>query len=182
MAEGQPKNVKALETGSGIRWETWLKLLEPHQDLSHTDMAKVAYEEIMKKGLAKSPEWWAQGVALAYEQHIGRRQPGQTCDGKFSVTVSKTYPGDMDRVLATWVEQVGEQREFQGDVMIGEPRLSQSEKWRYWRCTLDYGSIVSVNIQTKPSGDKSILAINHDKLESSEAVEAWRSYWRTFGQ
>ena len=36
---------------------------------------------------------------------------------------------------------------------------------------MENGSIVSINIQTKPSGEKSMLAINHDKLESSAEVE-----------
>lgn len=91
----EPKNVKALETGSGIAWKQWVDFLEPLKALDHTDMAKLVYEEIMRAGKAKSPEWWAQGVTVAYEQYMGRRQPGQTCDGNFSVTVTKTVEGDM---------------------------------------------------------------------------------------
>ncbi|HPQ82129.1 MAG: hypothetical protein KDA17_02480 [Candidatus Saccharibacteria bacterium] len=36
---------------------------------------------------------------------------------------------------------------------------------------MENGSIASINIQTKPSGKKSMLAINLDKLESSAEVE-----------
>lgn len=43
--------------------------------MNHTDMAKIAYEKIMERGINKSPEWWAQGVTIAYEQYIGRRKP-----------------------------------------------------------------------------------------------------------
>ena len=88
----------------------------------------------------------------------------------------------MHRVLATWIAQVDERREFHGVAIAGKPRTSESEKWRYWRCTMENGSIVSINIQTKPSGDKSMLAINLDKLESSAEVEKWRAYWKQFGQ
>lgn len=64
--------------------------------------------------------------------------------------------------------------------ITSEKRISQTEKWRYWSCELEDDSKVSVNIQTKPDGQKSMLAINHDKLSSPDAVEQWRSFWRQF--
>jgi hypothetical protein len=67
----KPSNIKSLETGSGISWDDWLDFLKHYKELSHTDMAKVVYEKIMEVGLSKSPEWWAQGVTVAYEQHQG---------------------------------------------------------------------------------------------------------------
>ena len=76
----EPKNSKALATGSGIGWPEWVAYLEPHKNLNHAAMAKLVLEKINQAGASKSPEWWAQGVTIAYEQHIGRRQPGQTCD------------------------------------------------------------------------------------------------------
>lgn len=176
----EPKNRKALETGSGITWAEWVAFLEPHKALSHSDMAVVVLGKINERGASKSPEWWAQGVTVAYEQHIGRRQPGQTSDGNYSVTVSKTIDGDMDAVLAKWVERTSGMQKFGGVSVVGEPRMSETDKWRYWRCDLEDGSKLSVNIQTKPNGIKSSLAINHDKLHSSEDVEHWRAYWKTF--
>lgn len=175
----EPKNKKALETGSGIEWAEWLELLEPHRELNHTEMAKVAYEIIMERGASKSPEWWAQGVTVAYEQHIGRRQVGQQCDGKFSVTVSKTVSGDMDAALATWSESMDGIRDIDGVDIIGEPRITQTDKWRYWKVDLADGSKLNVNIQTKPSGDKSTVSINHDKLSTADDVERLRTYWKS---
>ena len=64
--------------------------------------------------------------------------------------------------------------------ITSEKRISRTEKWRYWSCELEDDSKVSVNIQTKPDGQKSMLAINHDKLRSADAVEQWRSFWRQF--
>lgn len=72
---------KSLETGSGISWDEWIQFLEPHRQLDHSAMAAVVLERILGEGASKSPEWWAQGVTVAYEQHIGRRQVGQRCDG-----------------------------------------------------------------------------------------------------
>lgn len=67
---------RALETGSGIAWAEWLEILEPHKDLDHPAMAAKVLEHINARGASKSPEWWAQGVTVAYEQHIGRRGVG----------------------------------------------------------------------------------------------------------
>lgn len=175
----EPKNKEALKTGSGITWDRWLTFLEPHRELNHTDMAKVVYAEIMRVGNSKSPEWWAQGVTVAYEQHIGRRQVGQQCDGKFSVTVTRTVPGDMDAALVLWREAMHDVRDIDGVDVMGEPRITSSDKWRYWKVDLADGSRVNVNIQTKPTGDKSMLAINHDKLSSADDVERLRAYWKS---
>ncbi len=176
----KPSNIKAVETGSGIAWDEWLEILQPHDKLDHTEMAKIAYAQILKQGRSKSPEWWAQGVTIAYEQHIGRRQPGQTCGGNFSVTVSKTLPGAMDEVLALWSERVANETEFNGVKMVIPGKISQSDKWRYWRTKLEDSSLVSVNIQTKPGGEKSMLAINHDKLNDAKDVGKWRGYWKGY--
>lgn len=176
---------KALETGSGIAWSEWLTILEPHRDLSHPDMAKVALATIVERGTSKSPEWWAQGVTVAFEQHIGRRKVGERCDGSFSVTVSKTFTGDMDDVLQKWVDATAGLTELVGIPIVGDARVSLTEKWRYWRCKLADGSSVAVNIQTKTntsstSVKKSALAINHDKVPDADSVEPLQAAWRAF--
>lgn len=175
-----PVRIKSIETGSGITWEEWLKVLEPYKESSHTEIARFALDFIEARGLSTSPEWWAQGVAVAYEQYIGRRKPGQATDGSFNVTVSKTLPGDMDEVLRLWSARVEGVSELNGSKIVGEPRVSQTEKWRYWRCNLENKSIVSVNIQTKTSGDMSMIAVNQDRLPSEEAAESTRFYWKKF--
>lgn len=173
-----PSRIKSIETGSGIAWEEWLLVLEPYKEASHTEIARFALAFIEARGASASPGWWAQGVAVAYEQHIGRRKPGQTTDGSFNVTVSKTLPGDMDEVLRFWVAKMEGVRELNGSKILGEPRLSRTEKWRYWRCNLGDKSVVSVNIQTKASGDTSMIAVNHDKLPNEEAVEGAHLFWK----
>lgn len=183
-------STKALETGSGIEWSEWLTILEPHRDLNHKDMAQVALAAIVERGKSTSPEWWAQGVTVAFEQHIGRRKAGERCDGSFSVTVSKTFPGNMDEVLQKWTDATAGMTELIGIPIVDGPRISQTEKWRYWRCKLADGSTVSVNIQTKPNKtkagetsapyEKSALAINHDKFPDGDMLESYRAAWKAF--
>jgi len=49
----------------------------------------------------ESKQWWAQGVsvAIAYEQHAGLRVPGQSSDGDFRTSTTKTFSGDKDAAL-----------------------------------------------------------------------------------
>ena len=172
--------IRSIETGSGILWPDWLTLLEPFKTLDHTAIAREALSLIKERGQSISPEWWAQGVTVLYEQHIGKRLPGQRCDGAFSVTVSRTLPGDMDAVFELWQSWTAGLTAFNGIPLESEPQSSRTDKWRYWRCKLADGTTLSVNIQTKPSGDKSSLAINHDKLSTAEDVDLWREFWKAF--
>ena len=169
----KPSNIKSLETGTGKSWEYWLGFLES------IHAGDFPHDEIVSKVNAHGANaWWSQGITVAYEQHIGRRLPGQRCDGDFSVTVSKTVEGNMDEVLSKWVDAVKDFSELDGVKISREPAVSQTEKWRYWRCGMADGATISVNIQEKPGGQKSMLAINHDKLQQAEEVERWRSFWK----
>lgn len=85
----------------------------------------------------------------------------------------------MNTVLAQWEEQAGDNSRFNGP-RYNNTRTSKSEKWRYWRCDMEDGSKISVNIQAKLSGGKCLLAINHDKLNNAADVKKWRAYWKSF--
>lgn len=172
--------ISSIESGTGIAWADWLTFFEPHRDLDHTAMAKHALEHILAEGSSSSPEWWAQGATVAYEQHIGRRGVGERCDGTFSATVSKTLPGTMDVILAR-LEAAGATRtEFAGIPVESAPTTSSTDKWRYWRVKLADGSRVSINVQTKPSGDRSTAAVNHDDLDSNERVAELKAWWKDY--
>ncbi len=168
----QPISTLAIEKGTGRPWEEWLAYLESINapQLSHKEIAKKVYD----KG---APGWWAQTVTVAYEQHIGRRVPGQDCDGEFSVSVGKTLDGTFDQALETWVKLVGGRNEFSEITISRAPEITTTDKWRYWRCGLADGSRVNVNIYQKVPG-KAALSVQHEKLESSEQVEHWRPYWK----
>lgn len=59
-------------------------------------------------------------------------------------------------------------------------RISQTDKWRYWRAACYYGSKLSVNFQAKPSGDKTSMAVNHDNLAEESDVEIMWCFWKQF--
>lgn len=145
------------------------------ESLSHRELAAVAAE--LFTGV-DNPDWWAQGAAIAYEQQIGRRLPGQRADGSFAVTVSKTLPGDPDGALAVF-EALMAGRSALGAVPFAEaPATSRTEKWRYWRVPLADGTRGAVTIGTRRPGASGV-AVEVSRLTDPEAVEAWREHVRS---
>ena len=104
-------------------------------------------------------------VTVTYEQHIGRRVPGQDGGGEFSVSTSKTRAGTMDETIKRWIEVVSEREEFSGVAISRGPEVSRTDKWRYWRCGLADGSRVVVDV-TDMTPAKSVISVPHEKFAS----------------
>lgn len=170
-------NIAAIEKATGTGWDAWVEFLDGvgGQELTHQDLARHAHGQLLQ--VHPNAGWWAQNVTVAYEQHIGRRQPGQSCDGGFAVGVSRTFGGSMDEALEAWCALVDGRGEFSGIPLEKEPSTSATGKWRYWRAALADGSRVSLDIHQKAPG-KAGMGINHTKLDSAETVEHWRAFWR----
>ncbi len=166
---------EAVERATGKPLSSWISFLDARHaaDLPHKDIA------ILLSNDGDVPGWWAQMLTVAYEQHIGRRVPGQDCTGEFSVSVSKTLSGSMDDALAWWIDLVDGRDEFSDIAITRGPDISETEKWRYWRIGLGDGSRVNVNIHQKDAG-KASLGIQHEKVESQEQIEHWRAFWKAF--
>jgi hypothetical protein len=121
--------------------------------------------------------WWAQSLTVRYEQSIGRRKPGQSNAGDFSVSVSKTLDGTMDEGLHWWLKKVQSRTEFNGIPIISSS-TTETEKWRNYRVALKDGSRVVVGIYAK-TPTKAGFGLQHDKIPTGELAEAWRIYWKT---
>lgn len=119
-------------------WPEWVALIDRMggKELSHADIVPLVQNEIAHLDL-KNHGWWAQGITIAYEQHIDHRIPGQQGDGTFASSVSKTVQGTMDTALSAWVAQVGGHTSFNGLEVTEAPTTSATTKWRYWRCRLE---------------------------------------------
>ena len=163
---------EAIEQGTGRTWDEWLAFFESigASELTHRQIVEAASE-------SGAPPWWRQMVTVAYEQHIGRRVPGQDGAGTFNVSASRTVEGSMDDALARWVAVVGDRTDHAGVGVTRGPDESRTDKWRYWRCGLADGSRVVVNISAKAPG-KAVVNVQHERLEDAELVDHWRSYWK----
>lgn len=177
----KPIDISSIEKGSGILWSTWLEVLQPHKDASHSELARIAGEYMETHSTTPPPGWWGQSVAVAFEQHIGRRAPGQESDGSFTVTVSKTIEGTLDEVFEKWCALVEGETHFNSLDTASEPRISKTEKWRYWRVNLRDGSKVTVSVQSKPgSSNSSLIAVSQSALTEAASTETARTYWRQY--
>ncbi|GAA1490036.1 hypothetical protein [Brachybacterium sacelli] len=166
----------AIETATGTTLETWVQRIDEAggRDLDHTAIASllpVRWE---------ITEWWAQSVTVAYEQVIGRRVVGQSSEGDFAASASRTVVGDMDRVRDLWDAFMTAHR--RAELGLKEPALTDTERWRYWRAAVADGTSLSVNITAKDrSGraDRSALAIEHKRIATAAARDAWKTTWKS---
>jgi len=169
----RPANTAAFARATGRNWEQWLAFLDSigARDLPHKEIAQAIFDTGDASG------WWAQGIAVAYEQHIGRRQPGQRSDGAFEVSVSRSVSGTLDDALALWMGAMKGMDTVDGVAMIDGATVSRSDQWRYWRCALGDGSRVTVTIGRK-GDDKAVITVAQQKLGRAEHKERWRTYWK----
>ncbi|MBX3531415.1 MAG: hypothetical protein KF849_12460 [Rhizobiaceae bacterium] len=169
----KPISTAAFGDKTGRDWAGWLAFLERigARDLSHTQIA----EKVAATGDA-SP-WWAQSITVAFEQHIGRRKPGQRNSGAFEVSANRTVAEDRTSLFARVAAHLGAAKSL-GDVAVGsDARTSITPKRSYWRATLADGS--TVQLAAEPKGDgKTMLNVTHMKLGAEADVARWRAFWK----
>ncbi|MDO5511527.1 SRPBCC domain-containing protein [Corynebacterium sp.] len=154
------------EKGTGRSIDAWMEYVKDHgdpQELSHQELAALA-----SRGGAS--DWWAQGIAVEIERIIGRRQVGQTVSGSVNAGASKTVPGEWTEVFEAFVSFMEDKE------LIDEPRISATEKWRYWRASLEDGSEIAIDCSDVKG--KTRLSVKHDKLPSMDDREKMKSFWR----
>lgn len=160
-----------IESGTGTSLTTWVERIDEAggRDLDHTAIARLltASWDIS--------EWWAQGVTVAYEQVIGRRVEGQSCEGDFAASASRTLPGGPTAVRERWDAFMTPRR--REELGLEEPALTGTARWRYWRAAVSDGSRLSVNITAKDE-DRSTLGIEHKGIPTADGREAWKAAWK----
>ncbi|MDW7739029.1 MAG: hypothetical protein SCJ97_03080 [Bacillota bacterium] len=168
---------EAVIEATGRSWDDWLARLKEikAENLTHKDIVKILETEY------KVDSWWAQTITVEFERITGRRKVGQTGAGYFQVSASRTLTGSMDQVFGQWLSFIDGIKKFNNLSMIGNPRISETEKWRYWRVNLSDGSQLAVSVNNKAKG-KSLLTVTHSKLPDEESSETWKKYWKDFIQ
>jgi len=175
----RPTNTGAVERATGRSWDTWIARLSElgAAELRHSEIVPHIQRDLEGLGI-ENAGWWAQSITVGYEQHIGRRVPGRQADGTFSAGVGRTVTGTLDEALAGWQAAVHDRSDFAGRVMVGEPSVSSTPKWRYWRCALDDGTRVEVTIGGSGPG-KCRIAVAHNRLVDPDDVAVLKEFWRT---
>lgn len=170
------ESTAAIERATGKPWAEWVALFESHSaaSLSHAEIAKIARAETPQT--LHNPDWWAQAVAIAYEQAAGLRVPGQGSDGLFRVGASRTLALDRDAAIAAWVTAHGETAHHR-DCAVEKSRGSRTEKRSFWRFAL--AGAGGVEVSATPKGDDRVtLSVSHTGLPHGEEIEEWRAHWK----
>lgn len=172
----KPSNISGIEEATHRTWDRWVSFLDGAgaSKLTHKQIAELVHREL--DGTMDSAGWWAQGVTVAYEQHIGRRAPGQKSDGSYEVSVTKLIPGTKQDVYALWAEAYGDAADFDGKP-LENIRTSITPVRSYWRGDFTDGSRLTVAVEQK-TPEKAMIAITHTSLPSDTEKDRWRHFWR----
>ncbi len=165
-------NTDAIAAATGLEWSEWTRALGEMDagNLDHNAIVACARQIKPISG------WWAQSVAVAFEQDIGRRLPGQKSDGSFSASVSRTVPGQAADAFAQWCEFASSNAGKQEPAFAAGPKTSQTLTWYYWRAKYVDGSAVVLNMQDTNSG-KTRIAVEHAKLVHPADIKARKDSW-----
>jgi hypothetical protein len=172
----KPQNTDSIALATGRSWPDWVAWLDARggRDLTHKAIADLVFTELAER--MERAGWWAQGVAVAYEQEIGRRVPGQRSDGSFEVAVSRSVDGPPDEAFATLAAALDAMPTMDGRAS-SDHRTSATRVRHFWRCTLDDGSKVTGAVEAGSPG-KSRVAITHAALTAAADADRWRTYWK----
>lgn len=169
------------QAATGRSIDDWLSYLRSHPDgstdlheLTHQDMARLA-------GNGGASAWWAQNIAVEVERIIGRREVGQTVTGSVQVGVSRTVPGTWTEVFESFTNHMasGGRGLLPADP-TDAPRISATEKWRYWRVTFADGSTATLDCSdaTRNGTPRTRLSLRHDRFPALADREPVRTHWR----
>ena len=150
----------------------------------HTASARHLYETHGVDG------WYAQGITVSYERERGVRGVNQRCDGAWEVSVSKTVPATTAQLVKAFTDA----RKRSDWISEADTKLSDAlskgladKKSKGWVTRPDGlarfrykwdDTIVQLYAYPKPGG-KLALTVQHTKLANGDAVERYRSQWKT---
>lgn len=171
----KPTNIESIEKATSQSWNDWLTYFDKIKahNLSHKEIAAKVLPEL--EGKVKSPAWWAQSVTVAYEQHIGRRIPGQTSDGKFHTSLSKSTPLSMTDLMESWVKFTQNDKRMR-DLNLQNIRTSGTTNRLNWRAKSAAGSSITVSSEPK-SGKTASLVIQVTGQPTQDANLLVRKLW-----
>ena len=171
----KPINISSIEKATSKSWQQWVKELDESgaRKLSHADLARKMHDEL--KGKVENHGWWAQGITVAFEQHIGRRVPGQLANGLFELAVSKTVASSRTNLFARLVEWFESQNELNGHKLL-KTRSSETPNRSNWRCDFNDGSKFAATVEG--NDQKAKLVLSHTAVPSKQQADTWKIFWK----
>jgi uncharacterized protein YndB with AHSA1/START domain len=170
-AEGPQLTVSddAIRRRTGRGWEEWFDLLDDWGATArpHKEIARWLVDEQGADG------WGAQSITVSYERARGLRAVGEHADG-FAITASKTIAVPVDRLYDAFVDE-SLRRRWLPDADLRERTATKPKSARF-----DWGNgptRVVVGFEAKGE-NKSLAALQHEKLADAEEAERMKAFWR----
>jgi uncharacterized protein YndB with AHSA1/START domain len=167
---GQRISDEALAKRTDRAWDEWFELLDD-QDATkwgHADIARWLSEAHGVEG------WWAQTIAVGFEQARGMRAPGQSSDGSFNGNASKTINVSAEDLFDAFADD-SRRAEWLPDASLTPTTTNRPKSFR---ATWQEGPS-RVVVWLTPKGDtKTQVAIQHEKLPDADTAAEMKAYWR----
>lgn len=151
---------------TGKTWPEWIRELDDAgaMDMPHAKIARRVKDQI-------GQAWWSQAVAVGYERIRGLREVGQTRDGGFAATKSKTIRSPVAAVFGAFADDSVRRR-----WLDAEPSVRGATPGRSVRMDWPDGTDVVVWLEENGPG-KCAVSVQHGKLASAKATEAAKASW-----
>ena len=166
-----PTSDERIRDRTGRGWEEWFDLLDEWGALErpHREIARWVAELQGIDPLA----WNAQAVVSSYERTRGLRAAGEHADG-FAITASKTVAVPVGRLYDAFVDESLRDRWLPG-ADLRERTATKPTSARF-----DWGDgETRVHVAFSAKGeDKSMAALQHERLADAEERERMRAFWR----
>jgi hypothetical protein len=168
----KPANTEKLLEATGMAWPDWINWLDAKKafDLPHPEIARLI------TGAGKADGWRAQTITVAYEQHIGRRLPGQRADGRFNASVSRTLTGAAEELFQAWCVLMEPVTDLAGLTRKGVPATSRTRMGLNWRCKTEDGSYFVITFSETAPG-KTKASAGHEGLLEAANVGPAKEFW-----
>jgi len=157
-----------IKARTGCTWERWVHALDHvgASEWAHRDIARYVHEKY------KIPGWWAQSVTTGYERIKGLREIGQRRGGSFEASKSRTFAVPIARLYRAFRDARTRAR-WLPDVAL---TIRTATPNKSMRITWPDGTSVSLWFQA-PSGAKSQVSVQHEKLPDRAAQTRLKQYW-----
>ncbi len=167
-------NTDSITKATNKPWEQWVNEIEAAggRNMSHTELARKLYDELA--GKIDSHGWWAQGITVAYEQHIGKRIPGQLANGLFELAVSRSVSFSGEIVFVKLEKYLSDCQDFNGQ-QPNDQRTSKTPKRSNWRCNFKDGSKFTATVE---GTDNAKIIFSHTAIPSKKELDGWKRYWK----
>jgi uncharacterized protein YndB with AHSA1/START domain len=159
----------AVRERTGRTWTEWLGMLDDWGAArrKHPEIARWLVNEHGVDG------WWSQSLTVRYEQERGLRRPGQTSDGFYSASASKTIAAPVERLFAAFTDAKLRRRWLPGAKLT----VRTANDPKTLRADIGGAGRIAVGFVPKANG-KAQVSLLHERLPDAEEAGRMKVFWR----